>query len=58
MRRNGTFGFEEFRRDFEDDGGWFSIGYFGDRIFENEDDALIEACSKVSWLNDAMIDCE
>ena len=43
MRPDGTFGFEEFRRDIEDD-----------RVFESEDDALLEARSKVSWLNDAM----
>ena len=54
MRPDGTFGFEEFRRDIEDDRGWFPIGVFGDRVFESEDDALLEARSKVSWLNDAM----
>ena len=54
MRPNGTFGFEEFRRDFEDDRGWFPIGFFGEHVFENEDDALLEARSKVSWLNDAL----
>lgn len=54
LRPDGTFGFEEFRRDSEDNRGWFPIGFFGDRVFENEDDALLEAQSKVSWLNDAM----
>ena len=54
MRPNGTFGFEEFRRDIEDDRGWFPIGFFGDRVFESEDDALLEARSTVSWLNDPM----
>ena len=54
MRPDGTFGFEEFRRDIEDDRGWFPIGFFGDRVFESEEDALLEARSKVSWLNDAM----
>ncbi len=54
MRPDGTFGFEEFRRDVEDHRGWFPVGFFGDRIFESEEDALLEARSKVSWLNDAM----
>lgn len=56
MRPSGTFGFEEYRLDIEDDRGWFPIGFFADRIFENEDDALLEARSKVPWLNDAMND--
>ncbi len=54
VRLDGTFGFEEFRRDFEDGKGWFPIGFFGDRVFESGDDALREARSKISWLNDAM----
>jgi hypothetical protein len=54
MRPDGTFGFEEFRRDIEDNRGWFPIGFFGDRVFDSEEDALLEARSKVSWLNDAM----
>ncbi len=56
MRPDGTFGFEEFRRDMEDDRGWFPIGRFGDRVFGSEEDARLEARSKVSWLNDAMKD--
>ena len=40
MRPDETFGFEEFRRDFENDRGWFPIGFFGEQVFQNEDDAL------------------
>jgi hypothetical protein len=47
-------GFEEFRRDIEDDRGWFPIGFFSDQVFESEDGALREARSKVPWLDDAM----
>ena len=54
MRPDGTFGFEEFRRDIEDDRGWYPIGFFGDQVFESEDEALCEARSKVAWLDDAM----
>ncbi len=54
MRPNGTFGFEEFRRDIEDQRGWFPIGFYSDLVFDSEDDALLEAQSAVSWLNEAM----
>ncbi len=52
LRGNNTFGFEEFRRDFEDSSGWFAIGFFGDLIFDCEGDALSEAVVKVKWLKD------
>lgn len=54
LRPDGTFGFEEFRRDIEDNRGWFPIGYFGDRVFSTEKRALAEAFAKVGWLEDAM----
>jgi hypothetical protein len=54
LRPNGTFGFEEFRRDIEDKRGWFPIGFFGDRVFNSEEDALLEALSAIPWLKDAM----
>ena len=54
LRPDGTFGFEEFRRDTEDNRGWFPIGYFGDRVFSTEKRALAEAFAKVGWLEDAM----
>lgn len=54
MRPDKTYGFEEFRRDVEDGRGWFPIGFFGNRVFASEDDALREARTKVSWLKDAM----
>lgn len=50
LRPDGTFGFEEYRRDVEDEKGWFPIGFFGERIFNNESDALNEAQIKVAWL--------
>lgn len=54
MRPEGSFGFEEFRRDSEDARGWFPVGFFGDRVFDSEAEALLEARSMVVWLNDAM----
>jgi len=49
-RPDGTFGFEEFRRDFEDGRGWFPVGVFGYRVFDSEEDAWLEARLKISWL--------
>lgn len=53
-RPDGTFGFEEFRRDLEDHRGWFAIGFYGSRIFQSADDALSDARKEVPWLVDAM----
>ncbi len=43
VRPDGTFGFEEFRRDPEDSRGWFPVGSFGERIFHSKEAALSEA---------------
>lgn len=51
-RADGSFGFEEYRRDTEDQRGWFPIGGFGERRFESEERALEEARSRVAWLNE------
>ncbi len=52
VRPDGTFGFEEFRRDVEDGRGWFPIGYYGDRRYRGEDAALEQARAAVAWLKD------
>lgn len=49
-RPDGTFGFEEFRRDAEDGRGWFPIGGYGDRAFRSEDAAFGAARAAVAWL--------
>jgi len=49
-RPDGTFGFEEFRRDPEDMGAWTPIGYFSGREFATADAALIAAKEAVPWL--------
>ncbi len=49
-RPDGSFGFDEFRRDVEDARGWFSIGGYGDRVFASEDAALRAARSTIVWL--------
>lgn len=40
IRPDGTVGFEEFRRDFEDIRGWFPAGGFCRQVFDCEDSAL------------------
>jgi hypothetical protein len=52
QRIDGTFGFEEYRRDPEDGRGWFAIGWFGEQQFSTSSDALIEARKRILWLND------
>lgn len=49
-RPDGTFGFEEFRRDPEDMGAWTPISYFSGRDFPTADAALDAAKQAVPWL--------
>ena len=46
-RPDGSFGFEEFRRDPEDGRGWFAIGFHGDRRFATEGAARAAAAEAV-----------
>ncbi|MEX0286852.1 MAG: hypothetical protein AB3N23_19785 [Paracoccaceae bacterium] len=54
QRPDGSFGFEEYRRDPEDGSGWRAIGYHGDQVFQSQDDTRAAACRAVRWLVDAM----
>lgn len=47
---DGTFGFEEFRRDPEDMGAWTPVSYFSVREYPTEIGALSAARGVVSWL--------
>ena len=49
-RPDGTWGFEEYRRDIEDGTGWFQTGFHRDRRFSNRDKALQAALESVTWL--------
>ncbi len=53
-RPDGSFGFDEFRRDPEDMRGWFSIGYHGEKRFETAEGALTRAKQTVGWLDDSL----
>jgi hypothetical protein len=50
FRPDGTFGFEEFRRDPEDMGAWTPLSYFAGLAFSSEDEAMAAARRAVAWL--------
>ncbi len=49
-RADASFGFEEYRRDPEDAGGWFPIGHHAEASYPTEAAALAEARRRVAWL--------
>ena len=49
-RPDGTYGFEEFRRDPEDAGAWTPVRFYARRSFASKDEALAEANRVVIWL--------
>lgn len=53
-RPDGTFGFEEFRRDVEDAGAWTPVAYFSGATYDSRDVALATALSRVGWLGAAV----
>ena len=50
VRADGTFGFDEYRRDPEDMSGWFSLHRYSHQVFATAEDALAEAKSRVAWM--------
>lgn len=50
QRPDGTFGYEEYRREIEDGRGWQPIGFHGDRSFATQKAALDDALTLVHWL--------
>ena len=50
IREDGSFGFEEFRRDPEDLRGWFPLLRHGSRSFATLDSALQQARLSVAWM--------
>jgi len=51
-RPDGSWGFEEYRRDTEDGTGWFKIGFHGEKWFETQKEAKQAALDCVTWLSD------
>ncbi len=52
LRPDGTYGFEEFRRDPEDAGAWTPMRYYSGANYGSKEDALAAAISVVAWLAD------
>lgn len=50
VRANGTFGFEEFRRDPEDGGLWQCLNRYAQLVFTSEAEATASARTSVPWL--------
>ena len=53
-RPDGSYGFEEFRRDIEDAGQWTPVAYFSGVAYASATDALDTAERCVSWLISAL----
>ena len=49
-RPDGTFGFEEYRRDPEDMSGWFPLHRYSHHVFATAEDALAQAKSSAAWM--------
>jgi hypothetical protein len=49
-RADGTFGFEEYRRDPEDGGRWTCLHRYSGQVFTSEEDAVAQAKARVPWL--------
>jgi len=53
IRPDGTCGFEEYRRDVEDNRGWFAVGSFANQVFPSPEEACSAAKTAVAWLDAA-----
>jgi hypothetical protein len=51
-RPDGTFGFEEFRKDPEDMGRWTPVAYFSATGYPTSDEARLAATRLVPWFDD------
>jgi hypothetical protein len=54
VRPDGTFGFEEFRRDVEDAGAWTPVHSFSGLSFPSSETVLAAAVRSVMWLANAL----
>ncbi len=52
-RPDGSFGFEEFRRDVEDAGAWTPVAYYSRVAYASNEAALDAAIARVVWLGEA-----
>ena len=49
IRKNKTFGFEEYRKDPENIDGWYKVGNYSDKIYSNQKEAFKDACEYIMW---------
>jgi len=54
LRPDGSYGFEEFRRDVEDRGEWTPVQYYSGSTSASRQAALAAAMHSVAWLADAI----
>lgn len=57
-RPDGSFGFEEFRRDAEDAGAWTPVRYYAGRLYPSAAATLAAARRVVPWLDDILGQCQ
>lgn len=50
-RPDGSYGFDQFRRDPEDGGSWCSTGHFGGQRFLSSAEAIEAAITQVGWFD-------
>ena len=50
QRPDGSFGFEEFRRDVEDAGAWTPVQFYSSAVYQSKEAALNAAAKAVTWL--------
>ena len=53
-RPDGSFGFEEFRRDVEDMGAWTPLAYYSVQVYPTFETALAAVRGHVTWLSDVL----
>ena len=53
-RPDGSFGFEEFRRDVEDAGAWTPVAYYSRAAYDSTEVTLAAALGAVAWLGEAL----
>lgn len=53
-RPDGSFGFEEFRRDVEDAGAWTPVAYYSGAAYATREAALGAAAARIVWLSDTL----
>ncbi|WP_342361098.1 hypothetical protein [Terrarubrum flagellatum] len=55
-RPDGSFGFEEFRRDVEDAGLWTPVAYYSGSTYASREEALAAAIRTIGWLGERVRD--